>query len=402
MTYCDGIDDVVLLDRFRVLHPVDAPGFEPLEARFHRSLAEARERTRWSRDQESTPACCSVAAADARSAVLAAVATDQVVAYVPTDAGQFAEYGAPKRPATWIAGGVRTDAETLRDAALMGGLVARHAGLHSAAIADLGDDLALARGAQIEMLVLRGVLPSGGSLVAGATSLAVVAIDGPLEITEPDGTTRTVDEGQGCRADVTSSLHTSAGGHALVAVLGEPTNAAIWSFAAQKAGNHPLARTDLPYDLSQPTAVYGLDEPVLLGPVIREVMCEILTEDTAVEAMAAWRANLRPLDRPRPELFALPYDHQDWPPLVVTGHFPGKVTQLGEPDGDRAWLAAGGYAFHTHVHLVPLFEALLTGDQVPLGLLDLACPNDDPLCAHRALEQLLWVGLVEATSTEQP
>lgn len=402
MTACDGIDDVVLLDRFRVLHPVDAPGFEPLEACYHRSLAEARDRTRWSRDQDATRASCAVTANDARNAVAEALAAENAVAYIPTDDDQFAELGAPKRHATWIAGGQRADLATIRDAALMGGLVARGASIGCSALADIGDDLALAHGAQVEVLVLRGTLPPGSSLVAGATSLAVVAVDGPLEITDPDGAIRTVDGGNGCRDETTSSLRTSPGGHAIIAVLGEPTNAAIWSFAAQKAGNHPLARTDLPYDLSQPAAVYGRDEPVLLGPVIREVMGEILTDDTAAEAMAAWRANLRPLDRPRPDLLALPYEHQDWPPLTLTGHFPGGVTQLGEAEGDRTWLAAGGYAFRAHVHLVPLFEALLAGTHVPFTRLHIDCPNHDPLCAHRALEQLLWVGLVDAEVIDQP
>ena len=395
MTECDGIDDAVLLDSFRILHPVSATGFDRLESVYLRVLDDARARHQWSRHVGAARASI-ISSTEAHAAIAEAVATDRLVAYLPTDApGEFAEYGAPQRPATWIPGGPRADLAALRGAALMGGLVARGCGRHSSTLARLGDDLALAHGAQIELLVVRGTLPPGSSLVAGATSLVIVALDGPVEISCPDGVARTVTEGYGCRVGVDASLSAAAGTHSLVAVLAEPTNAFVWSFAAHKAGNHPLARTDIPYDLTEPVAIYGLEDPVLLGPVIREVIGGILTDETAGEAMAAWRASLRPLDRPRPDLAGLPPDVEDWPQLVLTGHFPGGVTQLGEPDGERAWLAAGGYAFRTHAHLVPLFEALLTG--LPVALADLAgaCTNGDELCVHRAIDNLLWVGLVD-------
>lgn len=403
MTACDGIDGAVLLDGFRLIHPVSAAGFDRLEASYRRARDDARQRHQWSRESDAVEAASLIGAEEALDAITRATASDMVIAYVPTDdPGQFAEYGAPQRPATWIPGGSRSDLATLRGAALMGGLVARGCGRHSSTLAHLGDDLALVNGAQVELLVVRGTLPPGSSLVAGATSLAVAAIDGPVEVAGLDGVTGTVPPGHGCRVGPGSALHTAAGCHAVVAVLGEPTNATVWRFAAHKAGNHPLARTDLPYDLTQPVSVYGLDEPVPLGPVIREVAADVLTVETAVEATAAWRANLRPLDRPRPDLFGSPAETESWPPLMVTGHFPGGVTQLGESEEDRAWLAAGGYAFHTHLHLVPVFEALLTGLPVALTELDVACPSGDAFCASRAIDNLLWVGLVDAAPIANP
>lgn len=181
--------------------------------------------------------------------------------------------------------------------------------------------MALAYGAQVELLVLRGTLPAGNSLVVGATNMAVAAIDGTVDFIGSNGIDR-LDAGRGCRVEATVGVRTTPGGHALVAILGEPTNGALWSFAAHKAGHHPLARVDLPYDLDQPAAIYGSDEPKLVGPLVRDVASSVMTDDTAVEAMASWRATLRPLDRPRPDLADLPPDYQHWPQLVLTGHLP--------------------------------------------------------------------------------
>lgn len=396
MTSCDGVDNVVLLDSFRTLHPVDAPAFARLEPLYCDALDAARSRVAWSRRRDATAVPKPLTTDSARTAVGIAAATDQAVAYVPTETpGQLAEHAAPGRPAPWMAGGPRADLIAQRDAALLGGSVARGASRWTTSLADVGDDLALAHGAQVELLVLSGTLPAGNSLVVGATGMAVAAIDGTVEVIGPDGIDR-VEAGQGCRADINSSVRTTAGGHALIAVLGEPTNGHLWSFAAHKAGHRPLVRADLPYDLSQPAAIYGSDEPVLVGPLLREEAAAVLTDATAVEAMAAWRATLRPLDRPRPDLIDLPFDHQDWPPLVLTGHLPGGVTQLGPPEDDRVWLAAGGHAFRTHVHLAPLFEAMVIGEPVSLDKVGVDCPNRDAHCVHRALEQLLWLGLVEA------
>ena len=396
MTTCHGIDAVVLLDQFRILHPVDAPGFDHLEGLYRCTRDEADQRVRWSTNTTPGRVETRVTVTDALETVSSGTRTDHLVAYMPTDDnGNFAEHGAPQRPTPWVAGGARTDLLTLRDATRFGGLVTRDASRDSSTLADIGDDIALARGAQVEVVVVRGILPPGSTLAVGATGLAALATDGPLEIIGRNET-RIVGQGQGCRVDATDGVRTAPGGHAVVALLREPTNAELWSFASRKAGNHPLLRTDLPYDLRQPAMMYGIDEATLLGPVVREAMSEVLTDATAVEAMASWRANLRPLDRPRPDLVALPYDHADWPPVTLTGHFPGGIAQLGEPEEDHAWLAAGGYAFHTHVHLVPLFEMLLSGRPTALAEVTLCCTAWDPLCAHRALEQLLWVGLAEA------
>jgi hypothetical protein len=66
------------------------------------------------------------------------------------------------------------------------------------------------------------------------------------------------------------------------------------------------------------------------------------------------------------------------------------------------WLAAGGHAFRTHVHLAPLFEAMVIGEPVSLDKVGVDCPNRDAHCVHRALEPTPLVGAGRGEARRRP
>ncbi len=163
-----------------------------------------------------------------------------------------------------------TTAEALRD----GGVVLANAVLWNEQTAELADSVALAFDANVRVACVLGrvTIPLLGE--GYWDHPAVVAIEGTVLVsTGVDATPLELAAGTGRRV-VGAQEVDATGGVALVVGIRQPLLADLWGLVADNVAFWPRVRLDLPVDPAHRAEVYGLEGPVDVIRVVRDVLDE--------------------------------------------------------------------------------------------------------------------------------
>ncbi|MCO5311841.1 MAG: hypothetical protein M9952_02770 [Microthrixaceae bacterium] len=196
--------------------------------------------------------------------------------------------------------------------------------------------------------------------------------------------------------DELRELSTERGAFVLVIEAPLPTERYARSILSSMASHAPRLRGDVPGEPFAPAVTYGDDRPTDVLRLIVDQVGQLMDAGLGDHVVASWRSRAQPTLGPAPWLRLLPDDYAAWEGWRITGRIPAGFSELGPEDAGHLQLAAAGHRFRVEAHAVPVLVALLEGEPLPLGLFASNCPNGDPWCAHRAVEQLGMLGLVDA------
>lgn len=374
---CSGFGPVAALTSLD-LPRSGAPNFPEL-ARLHDLARDtARQRLRWLEDET-----IAVAGALPSSQELATILHHATSAQDQHLTVYRAEHGEPEpdRPDNAARGAISNQtstAPTPPSASSSDGMALVRASRFSTPIADLCDDVALVIGAPVSAAITWGTVPADSPLLTEFNFLARL---NPDDLDAP-------------RSVGTNGLESPKDGALLVLHGHMPTLDDIWNTSLQKATHWPRLRADLPYDLDRSVEAYGLDEPGDPVTLLVEQFSQLFSEETVDDALAALRAQVRPVARPQPRTDSLPNDLTAWRATQVRGRFPGGIGRLDSSPDDGNWLVFADCAVRMDDHHLDIITALLRGTPANVSDLAEACPQGDPFCAARVVEALFPLGVI--------
>lgn len=242
-----------------------------------------------------------------------------------------------------------------------GGIVLNCAERWDSRTADFADDLALAFDANVRVACVLGRAVVGQLGEGYWTDPAVLALEGTVVVdVDGDGSPVEIEQGTGRRVRGAREVDASDG-VALVVGLRSPLLADLWGHVIDTVPFWPRVRLDLPIHPDRHAEVYGIDGPVDVIGLIRDLLEEQFLDRAAAErALAWWRANLVPTPR-APRL-----GRAAGPAVSTRGVLPGGFGFVDVPMSDAVTVraAAGAWTFDVPDGSEELMATLVSGTGV--------------------------------------